>query len=493
MFSHNLGALFFFLSENFIKSPVLIVIVIIIIIIGFLIFWIVSKEKDDFVLTDEFKEALNILENSRSSIFITGKAGTGKSTLLRYFISRTKKKFAILAPTGVAALNVKGQTIHSFFKFPPKLMLEADIKINYSKASLYQNLDMIIIDEVSMVSANLMNAIDLALRRNRQVDRPFGNVQMVFMGDMFQLPPVVKSDLVKFYINEYGGIYFFNAQVFREHYDYKFLELSKVFRQSDPAFIELLNNIRVNNAKHDDLVLLNSRYEDNIKYDPTNAIFLTTTNAIVKRINRDNLNQLNGNEKVYQAKMNGTLKTQFDKIRNNLTSGNIDEDKFEELLDKKFPADVFLKLKKGAQVIMIKNDSAKRWVNGSLAQIVKFDDNAITVKIGKNNFQVGREKWEEIEYSYDNSSNKIKANSKGVFLQFPIKLAWALTIHKSQGKTFDKVIIDIGGGAFVHGQTYVALSRCKSLEGIMLKKDIQPTDIIVDQKIIDFYKLQGKN
>lgn len=451
-------------------------------------FYVYSRQKNAFVLTDEFKEILRILNETNESVFISGKAGTGKSSLLQYFTRHTDKKYVILAPTGIAAMNVKGQTVHSFFKLPPRLIQAAQLKPEYSKNALYENIDMVIIDEVSMVSANLMEAVDMALRVNRnRLTEPFGGVQMVFIGDLFQLPPVVKNDLQEYFAVTYGGIYFFDSPVFKTDFTYHRKELTHVFRQKDEKFKKVLNRIRVNEARFEDFVLLNAQHRDNVG-DNNSSVFLTTTNRNVKKINKENLENLPAKEFVFEAVLTGKLQDEFERLKEQLNSKKISETEFEDEIEMRFPTNVFLKLKVGAQVMLIKNDSLKRWVNGTVGIISRLTNREIWVEIDGHSYKMEQETWEEISYQYDAKRKEIKENILGKFTQFPIKLAWAMTIHKSQGKTFDKVVIDIGTGAFSHGQTYVALSRCKTLEGIVLNKEIRPTDVIVDDRVIAYYK-----
>lgn len=455
-------------------------IIIILIIIAIYVFSLIKKYLSQITLTEEFIEIIHLLENTNTSLFITGRAGTGKSTLLKYFTQHTRKKYVVLAPTGVAALNVRGQTIHSFFGFPKGIIKKQNIRPDFRRVKLFENIQMVIIDEVSMVRADLMDGIDQALRINRnKPDIPFGGVQMVFIGDLFQLPPVVPNDLLDYFKNYYKSQFFFDAKVF-EQFTYKCKELTKIFRQKNEKFINLLNKIRVNQAEFDDFVLLNSRCVENTSINENKgAIFLITTNDNAKQINNDMLERLPHPEVTYRAILEVNLAKDYEAKK------DMDDN---DSNNSKFPTEVNLKLKIGAQVMMIKNDPGKRWVNGTIGIIQSLSNDYIVVKIGKNIYRVKREKWEEIEYRYNNYTHKIEEKPIGVFIQFPVKLAWAITIHKSQGKTFDNIIIDIGSGAFAHGQTYVALSRCKSLEGIILKRQIEPKDVIVDQRVVDFYK-----
>lgn len=333
-----------------------------------------------------------------------------------------------------------------------------------------------------------MEAIDVALRLNRnRPEEPFGGLQMVFIGDLFQLPPVVKSDLQEYFNVTYGGNYFFDSPVFKEGFAYHRKELTHIFRQKDEKFKKVLNRIRVNEAKFNDFVLLNARHRDNVG-DDFSAIFLTTTNKNVKKINKENLENLEGKEVVFEAMLTGKIREEFEKLKDQLAEKKISETEFEDEVEIRFPTNVFLKLKLGAQVMMIKNDSLKRWVNGTVGIISRLTAHDIWVEIDGHSYKMEQETWQDITYQYDARNKEIKEHIQGTFTQFPIKLAWAMTIHKSQGKTFDKVVIDIGYGAFSHGQTYVALSRCKTLEGIVLNKEIRPSDVIVDDRVIAYYK-----
>lgn len=441
-----------------------------------------QKPKDipesQFVLTDEFKEILDLLKNTNESVFITGKAGTGKSSLLRHFIKNTNKKFAVLAPTGIAALNVGGQTIHSFFRFPPAIINSQKIEPDYVRAELFKNLQMLIIDEVSMVRADLMNGIDIALRKNRnRPDEAFGGVQMVFIGDLFQLPPVLTETDRDTIIRTYGGHYFFDATAF-ETFKYHFRELTTIFRQSNeqPEFKTMLNNIRNNKAQFEDMALLNSRHKENVGVQD-NSIFLTTRRNIARGINIDKLNDLKGEKYTYT----GTLSGKYLKLK----------EEIEEKLDDKLPAPYKLELKKDAQIMMLKNDGGKRWVNGSVGKIEKLEENSITVRIDGNKYKIEKESWNEVEFILNKETKEIEERIIAGFSQFPLQLSYAMTIHKSQGKTFDKITIDIGTGAFTHGQIYVALSRCRTLNGITLNNPIRNKDIIVDPRIIKFYNTKS--
>lgn len=432
------------------------------------------ESKPKFELTEEFKYALHVLNNTNESIFITGKAGTGKSSLLKYFKKNTNKKLAILAPTGIAALNVSGQTIHSFFRFPPRLIDPSSIKPDYVRAEIFKKLEILVIDEVSMVRVDLMHGIDIALRKNRnRLDEPFGGVQMVFIGDLFQLPPVLTEEYRKPILSKYKSEYFFDAPVFSD-FTYCFVELTKVFRQSEEEFRfkELLNNLRTNQATYHDMVLLNSRHKSNAG-EHKESIFLTTKRRIARNINTEKLNLINSEELVYT----GELRGKYVRLK----------DESEEKLENKLPAPYKLKLKKGAQIMMLSNDSGKRWVNGTLGKISKLEQDNIIVNIEGNKYSVDKVTWDEVEFRYNKEKDELEEVVVAGFTQYPIRLAYAITIHKSQGKTFNKITVDVGTGAFAHGQVYVAISRCKTLEGIVLNNPIRDIDIIVDQRVLDYY------
>ena len=433
--------------------------------------------KQPLELNDDFTFGLDTLEKTRKNLFITGRAGTGKSTLLHLFKNTTRKKCVVLAPTGVAALNVQGQTIHSFFGFPAKFFGTDEIK-KRRDTRLYKKLEVLIIDEISMVRAEMIDHIDRFLRINRDDFRPFGGVQVVFFGDLFQLPPIVSTpEEQHFFQTYYETPYFFSAKVFHNtpsvHYDnfeMEMLELKKVYRQEARHFIRLLDAVRLGTIDYDDLEDLNERVVQNFK-EKDYFITLSTRNAVVDEINSRELRNLPIGEFSYTAEINGA----FD--------------------PKQYPTEGLLRLKLGAQVMFIKNDPKREYVNGTIGKVVKLTVDQIVVQVEERdgvmkNIEVEKQTWEIMRYTLAADGSDIKTDIVGSFKQYPLRLAWAITIHKAQGKTFDKVIIDLSGGAFEVGQTYVALSRCRTLEGIVLKSKIQPRDIKVDERIVDFYERQ---
>jgi len=424
-------------------------------------------------INHQFKKALDLLEKTSQNLFVTGKAGTGKSTLLNYFRTNTRKKVAVLAPTGVAALNVRGETIHSFFRFRPditvKKIVERGAKIR--KGAIYKKLDAILIDEVSMVRADLLDCVDWFMRLSKKrTDLPFGGTQMIFIGDLYQLPPVVTGKEKEIFETHYASPYFFDAMVFQQA-RLELVELEKIYRQKDESFIRLLNGIRNNSITEEGLARLNERVgavfpsENCIGY----AIHLTTTNAMAQDINREHLMRLENEFRVYPAQV----------------SGDFDE--------RSFPTDQELYLAAGAQVMFLNNDSRGRWVNGSLGKVIEIRINknsqgdVIVVQLENGQSEeVLPYAWELFHFKFNETLQAIETETTGIFTQYPLKLAWAVTIHKSQGKTFDRIVIDMGKGSFASGQTYVALSRCTSLKGISLKIPLKKSHILMDERIVRF-------
>lgn len=421
-------------------------------------------------MNPQFKKALDLMENTGKNLFVTGKAGTGKSTLLQYFRLNTQKKVVVLAPTGVAALNVNGETIHSFFGFKPGITIKKVDKLKRKNSGIYQEIDAIIIDEISMVRADLLDCVNLFLRlKGRDSSRAFGGVQMIFIGDLYQLPPVVKDEEKEMMRMHYESPYFFDAKVF-EYFSMEFIELGKIYRQEDENFISLLNSIRNNSISYKQIATLNERlgFEFTKELEKGFAVHLTTTNKMALEINNERLNELGAEVATYQAQVSGDFN------------------------DKSYPTDYELKVGRGAQIMMLNNDSSGRWVNGSVGKIVDIRPSndgmdVILVELANGRTEeVLPHVWEVLHYKLNENTHTIDTETAGTFTQHPMKLAWAITIHKSQGKTFDRVIIDIGTGTFAHGQMYVALSRCVSLEGVSLKKPIKKSHILMDWKIREF-------
>ena len=428
-----------------------------------------ADEFTPLVLTEEFDYALDRFE-SGDHLFLTGRAGTGKSTLLGLIRRTTRRRLAVLAPTGVAALNVRGQTLHSFFSWPGKLLRPTDIRRS-RKRGLYERLDTLVIDEVSMVRADLMDRVDEFLRLNRaRPEEPFGGVQMVMIGDLFQLPPVVASPGERSLFGgdhaRYPSPHFFDADVWRA-VDLEMIELNRVFRQKARRFVRLLDAVREGHFDEDDLVDLNTRAVSEAIYGDAPAITLTSTNRLAEAINQRALARLTTPPQRYV----GTLEGNFD--------------------SRNLPTELALALKPGAQVMFVRNDAEKRFVNGSIGVVTQAEPEHLVVRLEEDgrvcDVEVTPETWENIRYGVDELTGKITEEVTGSFRQYPIKLAWAITIHKSQGKTFERLQLDLGRGAFENGQTYVALSRCRTLDGIRLARPLRARDILVDERVGDWY------
>ncbi len=417
--------------------------------------------------TPEWETAVDHVRSGDGHLFITGRAGSGKSTLLRALPDLVAEPMVVVAPTGLAAVNVGGQTIHSFFGLPPRLIGRDDIKRSRN-GSLMRKLRLLVIDEVSMVRSDLMWAIDQSLRLNRGRPREaFGGLRLVMFGDLNQLPPIVQENEVAEHLDtNFGGPFFFTIPALREGAGTRLIELSRIFRQSDPALIEVLNRIRDGDATVSDLAHLNERVapiRTLSEGDP--YVILTPTNAAANRINAAFLEALPGTARTYSAEVTGEFGLGAQ------------------------PTEQTLVLKAGAKVILLRNDAERRWVNGTVARIARLEDASVFVEIDGREYEVEPVSWETRRYAYDTTAEKIVESIAGTFKQLPVRLAWALTIHKSQGLTLDRVYIDLGRGTFAHGQAYVALSRCRTMAGLSLARPLRPNDIIFDRAAIGYRDL----
>ncbi len=421
--------------------------------------------------TAQFDEAIRLMESGGPFTFITGRAGTGKSTLLKHFRETTKQVAPVLAPTGVAALNVDGETVHRFFRFAPGISVKDARKkgVSARNPEVYVKADVLVIDEISMVRADLLDCVDQFLRGARKNKLPFGGLRIVAIGDLYQLPPIVTSSERGAFSQLYTSPYFFASHVAHDliaSHGISFIELEKVYRQSDPAFISLLNAVRNRSITEADLKRLNVRVHHT---PPEEAIVLTSVNASADELNAKRLQRLPGTIKTFHGEFRG------------------------DFPEREVPADAELRLKKGARVMCVANDENGRFVNGTLGWIAGFakDDEesepSIRVKLDTGDtVSISPHTWRIYRSVYDRAAKTLDQEKLGSFTQIPLKLAWAVTIHKSQGKTFDRVAVDLGRGAFAAGQTYVALSRCRSFEGLALVKPVKLQDIRLDYSIVKF-------
>ena len=433
-------------------------------------------------MNEERALASEFILNTKRHVFLTGRAGSGKTTLVKEVIEQTEKNCMVLAPTGVAAINAGGVTIHSFFQLPTTAFVPNEQTVNldifsnrytlrkqqkYSKEkrAIMQSLDLLIIDEISMVRPDLLDAMDYMLRMVRKNRQPFGDLQVLMVGDLYQLPPVVKDHEWQVLQDFYKGPYFFNAQVWKETKMVP-IELKKIYRQSNPEFVSILNNIREGNVTATDIEKLNTRHIDQYA-NPKDTITLTTHNASANKINADKMDALSNKKIKLTAEVDG---------------------KFAE---HNFPCNEILVLKKGAQVMFIKNDKDKRYFNGRLAEVISYDSTEEEIKVkckdDGTTLWIQKVEWENVTYSMNETTEQIEKEVVGSFKQFPFRLAWAVTVHKSQGLTLQEVVLDLSR-SFAAGQTYVGLSRCVALEGIVLTKPIRRQNVIIDQRITAFYK-----
>lgn len=401
---------------------------------------------------------------AQGNLFLTGRAGTGKTTLLRKFMAHAGDTAIVLAPTGVAAMNAGGQTLHSFFKFPPRLIEPADVK-RLRTARLMKAAETIIIDEISMVRVDMLDAIDRSLKLNRGSKRPFGGVRMILSGDLHQLPPVVRGEESEILMDRYGGHYFFNAPAFKEA-EFALLALKHVFRQADPRFLALLGAMRQGRITPADESVLRSLVSERSAIEASEThVVLTPNNANAYRINQARLDDLPGKAQTFDATVHGT----FD--------------------EKSYPTEADLELKEGARVMLIKNDPEGRWVNGSLCTVAGFSGRNVIVELDGHAYEIEPAAWEKYKYAVDPETKKVSREVVGTFKQVPLRLAYAVTIHKAQGLTLENVYIDFDSGMFAHGQAYVAFSRARSLEGLEISRPLRPLDMVMDRKAFAFGKL----
>ena len=429
----------------------------------------------------EFQDALQLITHTRQSVFLTGKAGTGKSTFLKYICNHTKKKYVVLAPTGIAAINAGGVTLHSFFKLPFRPMLPDDPDLSLSHGRIFEffkypkekrkiiaEVDLIIIDEISMVRADIIDCVDRILRvYSGNMRLPFGGKQLLFVGDVFQLEPVVPSDQKEILSLFYASPFFFSARVFKD-INLVPIELQKVYRQTDSVFINILDRIRNNAARKQELDTLNGRYFPS--FEPQNEdmyITLATRRDQVDFINEKKLAELPGEEYVSVGKIKG------------------------DFPESSLPTQLNLSIKEQAQVIFIDNDYERRWVNGTIGMVSGIDENGNVYVLLESGVEhlVEPASWRNYKYKYNEKEKRIEEEIVGTFEQLPIRLAWAITVHKSQGLTFSRVVVDLTGGVFAGGKTYVALSRCTSLEGLVLKSKISSRDIFIRKEIVEFSQI----
>lgn len=404
---------------------------------------------------------LKDLLTGQRNVFLTGRAGTGKTTMLKRLLRAAGDRAVVLAPTGLAAVNAGGQTIHSFFKFAPRLLDLADVK-KMRNQRLVRTIDTLIVDEISMVRADMLQTMSDMLKLNRGDKRPFGGIRMILSGDLHQLPPVVENDVHPILQDRFGGPWFFKAQAFQEA-GFRLAALKHVFRQEDTRFLNILNAMRNGRLGPEERAELDARVSDRSPAEASEThVVLTPNNAAAWRINQQRLEDLPGEPSEYDCSTDG----QFD--------------------ERAFPTDAVLELKTGARVMLIKNDPEGRWVNGSIGTVEALGEGAAFVNIDGETHRITPQVWEKYRYDFDSDNKSVSRTVVGSFKQLPLRLAYAVTIHKSQGMTLDKTYIDFDNGMFAHGQAYVALSRCRTLEGLELSRSLRPRDIIIDRTAFQF-------
>lgn len=416
-------------------------------------------------ILEEYKQVASMINNGVPLIFVTGGAGTGKSTFIEWLNTSFSGQVLKSAPTGIAALNIGGKTVHSLFRLAPKFITEDDITIIPQKfLKVYTQSKIVVIDEISMVTSNMLDAINLFLQKNMRNKKPFGGKTVVIVGDMFQLPPIVSNHTSDVYYKIYDTAYFFGAKVMQD-INFEFIELQKVRRQNDQTFIDVLSNIRVGKDIQASIDIINSRCK--VQSEPEDgAVVLSPRNNEVDQRNNIELKKIRGvKEQDYQGTLEGNFKND------------------------RLPSPYFLDLKVGAQVQFTQNNPENGVVNGTIGKVIDLYEDHVSVKLLHNNdiVIVKPATWEEFEYRYDEYKKEVISTPSGFYTQIPLKLAWASTIHKSQGNTLDKVHLDLGAGCFATGQLYVALSRCRSLEGITLSRKLEFDDVQVDDSIVSFY------
>lgn len=435
-------------------------------------------DPDSIEVLEQYEELIDFVKRKGKALFLTGKAGTGKSTAIQY-VKHMIPKSAVVAPTNIAAENVKGSTVHSFFGFPPRLFNPEDFTVPKSKVPIIQDLDLLIVDEASMINPAQLDAMDIALRQAKNSNQPFGGIPVMFVGDLFQLPPIVEDEEIRKYFSgveeRYDTEFFFSADVLKE-VGVEPIELEAVRRQDERSsennkhFVEALNSIRTETGDISSCIdFLNEKCFEAKQDDPfDNAIALVPTKAKARSINKNNIEAIDSDFRMYKGHLDG------------LTAEDI----------KRFQAPDELELKVGAQVVFVHNNKPD-WINGDLGTVTSMYDNRIEVRIHKTGYvrDVTREEFGKYRYHYNTEKKKIELKLIGKFIQFPLALGWAITIHKSQGMTLEKAIVDIDGSAFAAGQTYVALSRVKSIEGLKLGSKLTYGDVHVNKSILRFYSM----